>query len=333
MWSPQTNSCDVPPSTLMTVKGRPLPGGPWPSALAEGEGSSGAEAGAEPRGWAPAGRVTGLGRHGDGDAPGSLILCTCRWWALGGSSSPPHPPVSGQPPAGLRVPLPRSTATHRRSLAHPAQQASSSRGSREAELAVSCVCKAGPPRGCGRGGFRPPSLAAVAGQESTPASAIGPLASSGQSGERCPRTGGRSTPLPHGGHDHQLWGGPWGSGLFRPAPHGLSSHIARRRLSFILPAVARLGLLPSYPGLTLSLSPILAGKAGRHSSSGPPGIPSAGGRCQVTADGQRLSWAVGTRAPFGAPGPWRQPLLPLHDCTSRDRGRIQGPRMRCAADT
>lgn len=81
-------------------------------------------------------------------------------------------------------------------------------------------------------------------------------------------------------------GGPWGSGLFRPAPHGLSSHIARRRLSFILPAVARLGLLPSYPGLTLSPSPILAGKAGRHSGSGPPGIPSAGGRCQVTADGQ-----------------------------------------------
>lgn len=60
-------------------------------------------------------------------------------------------------------------------------------------------------------------LAAVPGQEPTPTAAIGPSASSGQSGERCLLPGGWSIPsprLPGGGHAHQRRGPSW------PAPHG-----------------------------------------------------------------------------------------------------------------
>lgn len=309
-----------------TIKGRPLPGGPGPTALPEREGSSRGGSGAEPHRRAPAGRVSRLrlGRHSDTPASflGHPAADSRHLQAVGPQGPvPPHPPPwapeSGHLLAGLQALLASRTATHGRSLAQPhAGSRLFARGALEPRLAVSCACKARALRGCGRGDFRP---------------RLGSCCRAGIRRRLChwsfglfqaqcgalPTHRGRSVPSPHGGHAHQLRGPP-GPRPSWPALHAERGRITGLRLCFILPAACLAPRLPLLSRAHAFPRPVLAGRAAGHPGSGPPTILSLGGQCLAAMDSQHLSWAVGNRAHFwNTSSPKAGPRLLLHGCTER----------------
>lgn len=144
-------------------------------------------------------------------------------------------------------------------------------------------------------------LAAVPGQEPTPTAAIGPSASSGQSGERCLLPGVWSIPsprLPGGGHAHQLRGPSW------PAPHRAALSLCcgppYSSCGVTYPVCCQLGWLSFSPtqGLSPPQCPALAGRAGGHAGPGSPSILSPGVQCLVATGSLVLAQAVGNWTHF-----------------------------------
>lgn len=143
-------------------------------------------------------------------------------------------------------------------------------------------------------------LAAVAGQEATPTSAVGLSPSSGQSGRRCRLLGDLVHPVTQAAQRRPRppdWASPPPRGpvLSWVAPHretkaGGTSHSA---MASFIPSPARWARPPSP---TPSQRPILAGRAGGHPGPRAPAILIPGVQHPEAADCQGPSQAVGNRA-------------------------------------